>query len=1011
MAAEFRRLPGIELSADEWNERPALGPTGVRHGHLKNGLRYYVCATTKPKQRAALALVVRIGSAVEEEHERGLAHIVEHLAFNATDAFHSHEIVKFLESIGAKFGACQNAYTSVDETVYELTVPSDDPKLLEQAFAVLAQFATSIRCSPEDLAKERGAVLEEWRMGKDSAGRAQEAHWELILQGSKYANRLPIGLKDVIQCCSADVVRAFFERWYRPEHQAVIATGDFDPDAVVAMLTEKLEGCKSRDKSPAPVIPRCPLAPHNQPRFKVFIDKEAQQSLLHVSFKMDTENVTTPAEYLCSLREDLFQTAMNSRFFRIGRRPDPPFYNAQIGSEQITATIRSVVLTASTQEKNTLRALEALLSELASVRLHGFSDREIKAAIDFMMSDAESLYIERDQAYAEELRGEYVRHFLSGEFVMDRRKEAHLCKTMLTKIGKEDGHAFKDLAKTCRSTHNMVVKTVSHRRVVSEEDLAEVVQRVDQAEVNGEIGPPDTQADVPTSIIPAGKEPQPGEIVERHHFPKLGATELVLSNGMKVCYKVTDLLDDQILLTGLAAGGLTEVPMSEYRTASFGVTLAMEMGLFGLKPEVQMDMLMGKRCGISVQEGAYWRSIGGEQAPVDLETGLQLIYALFTTSVTPVPAELDTCMQYLREVTLAQLRNPMRRFADRVRQLIFQDCYFYRPFSLRDLASVDPHQACAHFNRSFRNPAEFSLCFTGSLKVDEFEDLVKRYLAAIPAADSSLPDPKSPDKLTPLEFQFPEGVIREDVRVSMVEHMSQALIAFPVRLFMMSEDGLPSGKEAVWLYLVCKLLETKLMQKLRFEFGEVYTVSVAPSFSAEAPCSAKNYTDGDVAIAFSCDPDNAHRLIEMALSEMERLQEEGPSAEDVTTVLTLDQRSWETEQQENSFWHTNLVSSYKSRTYNLTKDLDVAYTRRIEAREAVRAEADAASVQAALCRVFPMPCRSRYVALSLLPQKPLLKRMVESTAGLLPSRDRSPAYWITAAAVITVAAFVLLHHR
>ena len=221
----------------KWKEQLPLGPKDRhRHGTLPNGMRYYVQKTHKPKDRAALALAVDIGSIAETEEERGVAHLVEHLAFRATESNDNFAIVKFLESIGAEFGACQNAYTSMDETVYELLVPIDKPNVLEQALDVYAEFATKIRISDADVNDERGAVMEELRMGRDARGRASEAYWKMLMQGSLYAERLPIGLEKVIREGDPEVFRRFYKKWYRPERMAVVAAGDFENLGAVEKL-------------------------------------------------------------------------------------------------------------------------------------------------------------------------------------------------------------------------------------------------------------------------------------------------------------------------------------------------------------------------------------------------------------------------------------------------------------------------------------------------------------------------------------------------------------------------------------------------------------------------------------------------------------------------------------------------------------------------------------------------------------------------------------------------------
>lgn len=997
MSAAFRALPDVEVG-DESTPLP-LGPAeSLKHGQFKNGLTYYVRPCTKPQKRAAIALAVKVGSVVETEEERGVAHILEHLAFNATKSFENHAIIAFLESIGSEFGACQNAYTSADETVYEVLVPTDDEKFLRQALHMLAEFACHIRCAPEDLAKERGAVLEEWRMGRDSRGRAQEAQWKLMLQGTQYADRLPIGLESVIRNVPAETVKAFYDRWYRPENMALVAIGDFDDvDGVVETVREFMEPCQPHNTEHAVDIPRFSLVEHEEPRYSVFTDAEAQSTLVWVTYKHDRSKVATPAEFVEYLAAELFQSCVNERLFKLSRLESPPFYVAQIGSEPLTSTIECFTLSAQPQEgpKHTLVALETLLTEMARIRAHGFSEREVAIARSKLMSDIEGTYLEREQSYATDVRDEYVRHFLHGEFVVGQEYEARLSKALLPRVTMAH---LADLVNLCRTDRSCVIKTVAHRSHETEAQLAEVVACVAAAEAAGSIQPWPYE-DAPVELV--GELPPPGQITSRIELPELEATELVLSNGMRVTYKRTEFLHDQVLMSGFAAGGLTEVPESDYRCVSFANVVAGELGMFGLRPEVMSDVLAGKRVDVSVGESAYWRTFGGDQSPEDLETALQLVYRLFTETVEPVETRLDTCRRITREQIVAQIRNPLYSWGQRVKFLNYGECYYFRPPTLKDVDALDPVKACEHFNQAYRDPAEFRVCLTGAIEEEVLLPLVCQYLGAIPRApEGGSPAARSPQDVTPLPFGFPQQPVREDVKVPMIMEMTRTQITFPVEI-----DRPHSREEAIWVAIVTKLVETKLMQLLRFKFGEVYTVSVSAFFGAEAP-SHKGNVRGDMAINFSCAPESAGRLVDLALDEVEALQAAGPSAEEVDTVRTVLNRALETQQQENSFWHEQLVGGYQSRSFQELGDLDAVYRRFTEARSAVLAQADPVSTQAALCRLLPHPARKRYTAITLLPQPSVWQRTVLAVTTR-PS-PRTAGLVATAAVLASVATFAVV---
>ncbi|KAK8970650.1 hypothetical protein KSP40_PGU009705 [Platanthera guangdongensis] len=473
----FRSLKLVNISM----EQPlANEPVGVDFGVLKNGLSYYVRCNPKPRMRAALALAVKVGrrvrvhfasgfytiecrdfiwavdevhgmlhllhsfkaiSVLEEDEERGVAHIVEHLAFSATKKYTNHDIIKFLESIGAEFGACQNASTSSDETIFELLVPVDKPNLLSQAISVLAEFSTEVRVSAKDLEKERGAVLEEYRGGRNASGRMQDSHWMLMFEGSKvacllisptsptahhphYAERLPIGLEKVIRNVTPQTVKRFYDKWYHLHNMAVIAVGDFSDSQSVVELIKAHFGQKASISQPPPVIPEFDVPSHKEPRFSCFVESEAAGSAVMISCKIPVDEMKTVKQYRDSLAEAMFHCALNQRFFKISRRKDPPYFSCSSAADVLVHPVKAYIMSSSCREGGTVEALESMLMEVnvnshllrsvyngfqvARVLVHGFSDREISIVRALMMSEIESAFLERDQMQSTSLRDEYL---------------------------------------------------------------------------------------------------------------------------------------------------------------------------------------------------------------------------------------------------------------------------------------------------------------------------------------------------------------------------------------------------------------------------------------------------------------------------------------------------------------------------------------------------------------------------------------------------------------------------
>jgi len=988
-ARTFKALERLDLNLDD---PLPIYPVGVAYGVLKNGFHYYVRKNAKPRERAALALGVRVGSILEEEEERGVAHIVEHLAFSATRQYTNHDIVRFLESIGAEFGACQNASTSPDETIYELLVPIDKPEILSQALNILAEFSTEIRASAEDLEKERGAVLEELRGGRNAMGRIQEAHWMLMMKGSQYANRQPIGLEKVIKNVTATCVQDFYHRWYRPEHMAIVAVGDFpDIEDVVKLIKLHFESRHAHIEDIPRAIPTFSVPPHEDPHFSCFGETEAGGSAVMMSCKVPATQDTAIKDYRFLLAEQMFHSALNQRLFKISRQKDPPFFSCVSSSEHLVRPIKAYIMSANCQERGTLQALEQMLTEVARIRRHGFSDREIALVRAFLMADTESAYLERDQMQSTSLREEYLQHFLRGEPVLGIEYEAQLQKTLIPEISPAE---VTRIAEYYHTKCNCVIKTLEPRARATEKDLRAVVAKVQALESQGDIAPWDEEH-IPDSIV--DKVPIPGSVVESTDFPEFGARELILSNGMRICYKCTDFLDDQMIFSGYAYGGLSEVEEKDFISCSMGSTIAGEIGVFGHRPSVLLDMLAGKRAEVGTKVGAYMRTFSGDCSPTDLESALQLVYQLFVAEVESADEEVKLVMQMTLEGIKAQERDPFTAYANRVRELNYGDSYYFKPINARELNKVDPIRACQYFDDCFKDPSTFTVAIVGTIDIEKALPLILQYLGGIPRPAKPVME-YNRDELTALPFTFPARVVREEVRRNMVEAQCSVQITFPVEL-----EGSNVMEEVHFTGFICKLLETKIMQVLRFKHGQVYSVSVSAFLGGSKPSRFGNVR-GDVAVSFSCDPDIAWKLVDLALDEVKSLQEEGPTSEDVSTILELEQRTYENGQQENAYWLDRLLRAYQSRAY--IGELKSSLQAQEQWRDAVREKATDLTMKEALCRILPVPCKEHHTAVALMPRAPRLQQFLTTLCKAEQSLSAESKVALVAAGFVVAGAVV-----
>lgn len=944
------KLMSVDMEQELGNEPE---PFGADYGRLDNGLVYYVRRNSKPRMRAALALAVKVGSVLEDEDQRGVAHIVEHLAFSATTRYTNHDIVKFLESIGAEFGPCQNAMTTADETIYELFVPVDKPELLSQAISILAEFSSEIRVSKEDLEKERGAVMEEYRGNRNATGRMQDSHWQLMMEGSKYAERLPIGLEKVIRSVPAATVKKFYQKWYHLCNMAVVAVGDFpDTKTVVDLIKTHFED--KRSSSNPPDIPFFPVPSHEDTRFSCFVESEAAGSAVMISYKMPVSDLKTVKDYRDMLAESMFLHALNQRLFKISRRKDPPFFACSVAADVLVSPLKAYIMSSSCKEKGTLASLESMLLEVARVRLHGFSEREISVVRALMMSEIESAYLERDQIQSTSLRDEYIQHFLHKEPVIGIEYEAQLQKSLLPQISASDVSRYSE---KLRTSCGCVIKTMEPRSNATVDDMRNAVSKVNSLEEEMKIAPWDEEK-IPEEVV--NEKPTPGDVTHQLEYPEVGVTELTLSNGMQVCYKSTDFLDDQVLFTGFAYGGLSELPESDYISCSMGSTIAGEIGMFGYKPSMLMDMLAGKRVEVSARLGPYMRTFSCDCSPTDLETALQLVYQLFTTNVMPQEEEVGIVMQMAEEAVRARERDPYTVFANRVKELNYGNSYFFRPIRINELRKVDPVKACEYFNSCFRDPSTFTVVIVGNLDPSIALPLILQYLGGIPKPPQPILN-FNRDDLKGLPFTFPTKITRELVRSPMVEAQCSVQLCFPVQL----TNG-TMIEEIHCIGFLGKLLETKIIQFLRFTHGQIYSAEVSVFLGGNKPSRTADLR-GDISVNFSCDPEISSKLVDLALEEIVRLQEEGPSQEDISAILEIEQRAHENGLQENYYWLDRILRGYQSRVYagDLGASCQILEEGRLRMRESLAPQ----TAQAALQRILPHPCKKQYTAVILMPQR------------------------------------------
>lgn len=853
-----------------------LDPSVVT-GTLPNGLQYFIRQNANPADRIALRLAVKAGSVNESENQRGLAHFLEHMAFNGSTNFKPGELVAYLESIGARFGPHVNAYTSFDETVYMLNVPTDRTGFLDRGFLALSDFAFGLTLDPIEIDRERGVVIEEWRQRRGSGARVQEIHLPLIYADSKYAERNPIGLPEVLKTFQPETLRDFYQRWYRPERMAVIAVGDVDPVEAEQLIKKHFGTVPPSTDGNVQSIYDVPV--HEDTRYAVALDSEAQSSSVTLLVKRPFKLMQTVEDYRVLLINSLVHQIINARFSEISQQPEAPFLGASVGASMLGQTTEAFVMTAQVSNGEIPAGLMALAQEVTRIRQHGFGEAELERAKKSTLAMYERLYNERNTSEHAPIAGELVRHFLEAEPVPGITAEFEFAKKFLPDI----------TSRVVAARANEIIGNQVHVVLAAAPEASDSTALTEPALQKALIAGTSTTMS-PWSDDIAGQELltttlEPGSVIDTRSMPDLGLTILSLSNGVTVWLKPTDFKNDQILFTSYAKGGLSLSSREDYQEARLGTALVGISGIGGFKPIEINKLLSGQLVGASPYITQYVHGISGSSTPRDLETALKLVYLNFT-SPNKDSKSFELLRTQLRAVLANQAESPGAVFSERLQEVNTLGHYSSQSLQLSVIPSLRPDTMLDYYRARFSNAADFTFFFTGAFTIEQITPLLIRYIASLPSTGTAT------SVLSNLHLQFPSEIQRVVVRKGQ-EPKSQTVISF------FADTGLDE-MEMHRLRAVSNVLEMRLRDLLREELGGTYGVGVNYSNTQPQP----GY--GTVSVVFGSSPENVDLLTNAVLEQVEQLRTTGPTNEEIQKIKEIERRDLETASKNNAYWSGSL---------------------------------------------------------------------------------------------------------
>ena len=913
-------------SSQSMSARLPLDPA-IHVGKLPNGIAYYIRHNARPEKRVALRLAVKAGSIDEADDQRGLAHVLEHMAFNGTTHFKPGELVAYFESVGVAFGPHVNAYTSYDETVYMLDVPTDRAGALDHGLQALSDFAGGMSLEDKEIDKERGVVLEEWRQRLGVSSRLQAVTDRAVYGQSKYAERLPIGLPDTIQTFPYKRVRDFYRENYTPDRIAVVIAGDLDPAAAEQLIRRYFGTIPARKSAKRPTYP---VPAHKDTRVAVATDPEAQSSSVSVLHTRPLQKSQTLAGYRRDLVRGLFEGMLNARLGEIARRPDAPFLGASSGDDTLGRTVEAFGVSARVNEGGIAKGVDAMEQELARVRQFGFGDAELDRVKKSTLAAYERAYNERDKSETPGFASELVSLFLNGVPAPGIENEYAYAKRFVPTITTTETAALARELVT--DTNRVVLAVAPDKKGVTpptEASLRDALRSGAEATLTA-------WRDDSTGKVLMATRPAPGTMTGTRQIPEIGVTILTLSNGVEVWLKPTNFKNDQVIFTAYARGGTTNVPEDNYRNASLTTALVGTAGVGGLSPVDLGKLLSGKIASASLAMGPYTHGVSGSSTPKDLETALQLLYLDFTAA-NHDPEAFELLKRRLRANLANQGQSPGAVFGERVRLVNTVNNYTARSMKPEDVDTLDPAKMEAFYKSQYANAADFTFFFVGAFEVDQITPLLATYVASLPSQGT----PSS--TLGTMRLQFPAAVKKEVVNKGQ-EPKSTTVITF------FSDTGL-NELEMHRLRAATGILERHLRDQLREELGGTYSVGV--DYSNTLPQGGYGTTD----VQFGSAPDRAESLVSTVMTEIERMRREGPTADDVQKVKETEKEGLETSYKQNGFWLGAL------QTAQMLGWNPVSIAHRTERTDALTTE----NIHEAFRKYFPA---DRYTVMTLMPEKP-----------------------------------------
>jgi zinc protease len=876
------------------NNRIPIDPN-VRYGKLKNGLTYYIRHNEKPKERADFYIAQNVGAILEEDAQNGLAHFLEHMCFNGTKNFPDKSLLNYFQQIGVKFGQNINAYTSVDETVYNLSdIPTKTREgIIDTALLVLHDWSCAVSLENEEIDKERGVIREEWRTGQTAERRVMQARNEVMMAGSKYAKRTVIGDTSVINNFKYSDLKAYYKKWYRPDLQAILVVGDVDVDQIEKKIIALFSDIPLSENRAERIWFEVP--DNKKPIVGVFTDPEMpsyqmlafwKRSVIPDSIKLSTKG------YILSLINRLITNMSMERFSDITQETNTPFISAASAVTGLARTADAYMFQCAPVQGKEDEARIRMLKEIETIRRYGFTESELQRAKTNFLSQMDKTFKEKNQQQNSSLINEYIRHFTEAEPIPGIAWEYDLTRAILPTIQLS---SVNSLVSTYLPDENMVFTIAGPRAhsltYPSNEDLLKEIEAIKTAEIK-----PYKDSEQNKPLIDS--LPQSGQIKKKKFNKTFGTQEWMLSNGIKIVIKPTKFKDDEIRMAAWSEGGTSLYPTNEQMSASIATDLISYSGLGAFKATELQKLLTGKLVSVSLGIGTYDEKINGTSAVKDIETMLQLTH-LYFTNIRKDENAYQLMMDQIWTYLVNTDNNPQKAYSDSVSLIT----YGYHPNVLvlnkESIRKIDMEMAYRIYKERFQNPADFTFVFVGNMDVNTFAPLIEKYLG-------SLKTNKTKEKWMDQDIRIQPGFIKKDI----VKELQVKKTTNNIRYSMILPYNM---KSIVQLNTLSEILKLRYTETLREKEGATYGVSVSASLTK------RPIEQGSISIRFDTDPELSAKTLKMIGDEIDSIAKSGPTLTDLSKVKLNTIKQLKENEAENGWW-LSIITHFQRDQINYLKD-------------------------------------------------------------------------------------------